>query len=557
MEFRDYIAPLVKWWWLILIAVLVSAVTSIFVTSRQPPIFESRTTLMIGSAIDDPNPSNLQFNLGQQLALTYADIARRDPVRNASMEALGLTWLPKYIVAPVQNTQLIEFVVTDVSPARAQAVANELANQLILTSPTNSQQDEQKRQAFINSQLDDLELTIQATQDELLLAQQELGNLVSAREIQETQTQIVALESKLRSLQTNYASLLDTTQAGAINTISVIEEANLPTQPVGPDLILTAIMATGIGFLLAAGAAYLLEYLDNTVKSPADVSKLTTAPTLAGITDIKGDDPPSKLITLREPRSPISEAYRKLRTGIQFASIDSPNRSSLLITSTNPGEGKSVTAANLAIVMAQAGNNVLLVDADLRRPTQHNIFELHNGYGLTNFLLNIRTNLNSDQVEKLFKQAVDPTEVDGLSVMTSGPIPPNPSELLGSSKMRNVIDVLCTNFDLVVLDSPPVIAVTDGVVLSTQVDNVLIVADAGRTQRNHLKQTIQQLEEVKSHLIGVVLNRLSDRSDGYYYYRKAYFTEDDENRQDSIPSNTDGGRLRGILGRKSKETIGD
>ncbi len=554
MEFRDYIAPLVKWWWLILIAVIVSFGTSVIVTIQQPLQYEAKTTLIIGNAIDDPTPSNSEFVLGQQLATTYADFANRGPIRNATAEALGLeTGLPRYTVRPVPNTQLMEIIVTDIDPARAAAVANELANQLIRQSPTSADEEEQSRLVFINQQLDDLELSIQNTREEILAKQDELTTLTGALEIQDAQSAITALQSKLNTLQTNYANLLATSRSNATNTLRVIEPAFVPENPVGPNVGLTSIASAGIGLLLAASATFLLEYLDNTVKSPNDIDRLTQLPMLTGIAWIKGDEPKDKLITIAQPRSPISEAYRKLRTGIQFATIDSPSRTSILVTSTNPTEGKSVTVANLAVVVAQAGNRVLVVDADLRRPSQHKIFSLPNNRGLTNFLLKIQPQSPNGETDLLLNQIVDPTGVEGLYVMTSGPIPPNPSELLGSSKMLGTLDYLCGRFDMVIVDSPPVMAVTDAVVLSTQVDSVVVVAEAGRTQRAPLRQTVEHLRDVKANLVGVVLNRLTSRGDGYYYYyRNAYYLDEGEYAASSGANG--GGFIQNLLQRRKKET---
>lgn len=563
MEVRDYIIPLLKWWWLILVAVIVSGFTSVVVTSQQPLQYEAKATLMIGSAIEDPNPTNYQLVAGQQLATTYADIANREPVRKGAAQALGLPRLPKYTVRPVPNTNLLEIIVIDEIPERAAAVANELANQIILASPTSPQSEEQQRLLFIKEQLDELEIKIRETQDEILQKQEELANLTSALEIQDAQQQITALQSKANTLQSNYATLLANTQTNAINTLSVIEPATPPLGPVGPNVPLMAATAAGIGFLLAASAAYLLEYLDNTVKTPDDIARLTNLPMLTGIAYIKsegksdkGEEYTNKLVTINQPRAPVSEAYRKLRTAIQFASIDSPNKTSLLITSTNPGEGKSVTAANLAVVMAQAGNRVLLVDADLRRPSQHNIFELPNSRGLTSLLLKINSQNPNGEVDQVMTALMHQSPVDNLFIMTSGPIPPNPSELLGSSKMHQTIDLLTSRFDYVVIDSPPVIAVTDAVVLSTLVDSVVVVTEAGRTQRTPLRQSVNQLREVKANLVGVVLNRLPSRGpDGYYYYyyRNSYYLEDGA---DAGGSNTGGrgGLLQNLLPRKNKET---
>jgi capsular polysaccharide biosynthesis protein len=160
MDLKELLVPLLKWWWLIVVATLLAAFSSYRAVRQQPLVYEARTTLMIGRALDNPNPSNNEFWLSQQLAATYADLGKREAVRERTMAALGMTWLPEYRVRALPNTQLLEIVVVDTNPARAQSVANELANQLILRSPTASRPEEQDRQAFVNEELNDLEATI-------------------------------------------------------------------------------------------------------------------------------------------------------------------------------------------------------------------------------------------------------------------------------------------------------------------------------------------------------------------------------------------------------------
>jgi succinoglycan biosynthesis transport protein ExoP len=543
MELKEITAPLLKWWWLLVAAILVAAVSSFLAVQQQPPTYVAATTLMIGTTIEDPNPNGTNLWLSQQLAATYADIAYRLPVRQATMDALGLTWLPSYNAQPKANTQLMVIAVTDTDPLRAQVVANELAHQLIQQSPAGSQ--DQGRLDFINTQLDELQVKITETQDDITVKQEELGNMVSARQIADTQTQIAALQNKLTTLQSNYASLLSNTQEGAVNAIHIIEPAALPGSPVGPNKSMTVATSAAIGLVLAAGAAYLLEYLDNTIKGPEEVKKLTGIPTLAGIAKFEGERYRDKLITIKHPRAPVSEAYRSLRTGIQFSTIDKPDRATLLVTSPNPTEGKSVTVSNLAVVFAQADYKVLVIDADLRKPVQHRIFELSNSRGLTNFLLEY----NLNQLDHALKDmAIQFTETKGLYVLTSGPIPPNPSEMLGSAKMRKALEELSKLFDYVILDSPPTMIVTDASVLSTLVDGVLLVTDADRTPKSHLKQAVERLTELNANLLGVVINRLSPKADGYYYHYYYYRRSYDRNTGYGLESSGASSNGKGPLG---------
>jgi non-specific protein-tyrosine kinase len=519
LELKEYILPLRKWWWLILAATLVATVSSFLVTRQQAAIYQTRTTVMIGNSINNPNPTGYDYYQAQQLATTYADIVKRDNVRLATMAALGLSWLPRYSARTVPNTQLIEITVTDTDPPRAQAVARELVTQLIALSPSADNGDTQKRRAFINGQLNDLEAKIQETQVEIAKKQEDLANLFSARQIADAQTQIAGLQNKLGTLQANYAALLSNTAQGALNVINIIEQAALPIIPIGPNKAATILLAATIGFILAAGAAYLLEYLDDTMKNPDDVQKALGITTLGAVPVMKVEVG-NELSVLTQSQSPASEAYRVLRTNLQFAEVER-RLDTLLITSPTPGEGKSITAANLAAALAQGGRRVILVDADLHRPRLHRIFSLRNNTGLTTALIN-DTSGNLDDI-------LQDTPVSGLHVLTSGPLPPNAAELLGSTRMRELLADLHTRSDIIVIDSPPVTALSDAAVLATQTDGVLLVLDAGHTRREVAKRAMDALGRVNARVIGALLNRMPGSGLGYYYYyyHYGYYNADD------------------------------
>lgn len=536
MELRTYFSPLLKWWWLILASAVIAAASALFAVSQQPAIYEARATLLIGNAFNEPNPSGAEFYLGQQLARTYTDIIQLDVLQDATMANLGLTWLPSYTAEPISNSQLIRITVKDSSPERAMVVANELANQLIARTPTSDGPiGNEGRQAFISQQLDELEVAIAETKDEIAAKQGELAQIVSARQIADVQGAIRALESKRDTLQANYANMLAGTAQGALNSLTIIEPATLPEAPVGPAVMETVLAAAAIGLSLAVGAAFLLEYLDDTIKSADDVRAVVGLPTLTGIAKHKqGSSDRVDLVTLKDPRAPVSEAYRTLRTATQFANVDTPIRT-ILITSANPGEGKSITAANLAVVMAQAGNRVLLIDADLRRPVQHRIFGLVQKRGLTDLLIDMTNSQSATRIMDLFvrgnRHTIVETPQSGLYVLPSGSIPPNPAEVIASHKMELLLDFLATRFNYIVIDSPPTLAVTDAVVLSTRADSVLVVASVGSTRRSQLKQAVERLREVNASVAGVVLNRLTGRNDTYYYYytsREGYLPDEDD-----------------------------
>lgn len=550
MELRAYIRPLIKWWWLILISTLVAGATSFFAVSQQPPVYQAKTTLLIGSAINNPNPDGNDFWLSQQLAQTYSDIAQRDIVRQSVMDELGLTWLPEFTAKPVANTQLLEIRVDDTSPERAMIVANELANQLIRRTPTNTNlEGDPGRQTFIVQQLDDLELKIQETSAEIIAKQSELAGLFSARQITDLQDQIRALEDKQNTLQANYASLLASSSQGAANSLSVIEPAMLPTVPIGPEILMTVLTAAAIGFSLGVGAAYLMEYLDDTVKSSEDIHRSTGLPTLTGISEGKtSSNGRTGLVTIDNPRSPIAEAYRSLRTSVLFSNVDQLTRT-LVVTSAGPKEGKSFTSANLAVVLAQSSYRVLLIDADLRRPTQQKLFNKSSSYGLTNLLLDMPPSFDSSRLGDMYSQlsrAVQATSIAGLFLMTTGDLPPNPAELVGSNRMKTLIKALATRFDYVLIDTPPILAVTDAVVMSTRVDSVVLVARAGSTRQSQLKHAAMRLQEVNANVSGVVLNRINKRSSEYYQYYKHYYPTDpdDEKKGKEIVEGQPAGKAR-------------
>jgi non-specific protein-tyrosine kinase len=220
-----------------------------------------------------------------------------------------------------------------------------------------------------------------------------------------------------------------------------------------------------------------------------------------------GPNGPARLIAMTSPRSPIAEAYRQLRTNIQFSSLDKPLKT-LLITSTNPEEGKSTILANLAVTFAQTGSRVTLVDCDLRRPSLHQIFGLSNGSGLTSIIV------EAGAKEFPYQEC----GVPNLRIIPSGPLPPNPSELLGSRRMSEVIEALKADADYVLFDSPPVVAVTDAAVLAAKVDGVLLVVYAGKTRREMAKKARALLDKVNANLLGVVLNNVKYDASLHRYY---------------------------------------
>ncbi len=218
--------------------------------------------------------------------------------------------------------------------------------------------------------------------------------------------------------------------------------------------------------------------------------------------------PARHIVTIADPKSPGAEAYRTLRTNIQFCSLDKPIRT-IAVTSATPGEGKSTTAINLATAFANAGQKVILIDADLRRPMVHKVFHLDNNKGLTTILVSSNSS---------FESAIAETQVDGLYIIPSGPIPPNPAELLGTQRFRDLLSTLCEYTDVIIIDTPPVMAVTDAAVVGSRVDGVVLVVNSGSTPRPTVVQAKAAMESVKANILGVVLNQVDRTSGDYYYY---------------------------------------
>ncbi|HEY5729357.1 MAG TPA: polysaccharide biosynthesis tyrosine autokinase [Anaerolineales bacterium] len=512
MEINAYLRPLIRWWRLEVIVTMLAVIASGVSTLFQPDVYISRTTLVIGTTIMDPNPESGQIFISQQLASIYADMARREPIQQATMEALGINWLPQYQARVVPSTQMVEISVTDTNPQRAQVIANELARQLMLQSPAIGGTETGGRQEFIGQQLSSLQNQIEETQKKIEELQSSLVGLNSASQIANIENDIKEQTQKLLSLRQSYASFLANSQEGALNILSVVEPANLPSRSVGTSKFIIIGLAGLVGFSLGAGAAYLLDFLDRTVKTTSDVERIFALPVIGYISELLEKENNATFVA-QDRNSIIAENFRLLRSNIEFFQVSNPVRT-ILITSPSQGNGKTTVATNLALSISQGDQEVVLVDADLRRPTVHKALDMDKEPGLSDL---IRNKADIDSVVRNWENG-------DLKVITAGKIPPNITEVVGSKRIGSILGDLRERFEVVVVDAPPLI-IADSYNLASRVDGVILILEPGQTTEEQARTIKEQLNRSKAHLLGIVFNRVSEQSANSYYdyqYRSLY-----------------------------------
>ena len=498
MELRHQLAELRGFVPLVIVCAVLAGALAYVVSGTLPRSYEARSTVVVGQSLSAVNPDVGQLLASQRLSATYAELATKRPILVAVIDELGLPETPEELAKQVKASAALDSTLLSITATRsdastAAAIANALAEQLVEQSPSLQGQEADIR-AFVASELE-------ATQDQITQLQTEIVDLTAISNRSSAQdAQLNELSSRLTTVRSSYVALLDFANSDSSNRLTVVESAVPPTDPVWPRPLLNTLLATILGGLAVLIVVITLRWLDDSIKNPEEVREAVGLPTLGGIPRgqaTRRRSPMYLLVMVLYPRSAAAEAYRTVRTNLDFTAVDEPLRT-LLVTSPTPGDGKTLSASNLAVAYAQTGRRVLLLDADFRKPGIHGMFRADNSAGLSTMLL-------SDQVP--WRSVVQATEVPNLSLLTTGPLPPNPAELIASKRMRAILDRLVAEHDLIVIDSPPLLVVADAALLATLADGVLLVFDVQRTGRDMARRSLEALRNGGARVLGVLLNR--------------------------------------------------
>jgi succinoglycan biosynthesis transport protein ExoP len=533
MDLTRYFRLGLRWWWLIVISVVLSATASYIYSQRLPKIYSAKATITVGgNIIEELNPDVRSLVSIQTLAEVYAQLARRYPISAAVVERLELQISPAQLTSMIRTNvipraQLLEISVLDINPQRAQLLANAVAEELILQSPTGAA-EQQAREEFIRSQLIDLQEKINSTDERLNELADSLEDLNSAIEISEAQSEIAVLEALKGQYQRNYTEFLSNLSDNSINRLSIFEYASEPGSPVSPNIRNNVIIAAVGGLVLAVVVILLLEYLDDTLVWRREKSQEVLGQTVLGVMPRIGRTQ-KRLVSLDKLWSAEADMLRSLKSSIMLAAGDRP-LDTLLITSSSPNEGKSFIASNLAAaaaaasssvasVIANPGSNITLIDADLRKPSQHEIFDMPNVFGLADVLA-----APEAAAETMLHKALRPTVAPSLQFLPAGRSPLDPGSLLNSPNFKRVLDILKAQSDLVIIDSAPVLDVVETRAIANVVDGVILVVSDGQTRKSAVKKVLAHFYgKQENNLLGIVFNRVKRPRSGYYsYYSYSY-----------------------------------
>lgn len=501
-ELRDYLAVLRRRKGLVVLAAFVVVVTALVASLLQTEVYEGRADVLLqsrrGETLFDPTSGRVVSPT--RTIDTEIQVMKSAPVRQRVAEQLGR--VPDVSVSSVGDADVMAVRARHTDPASAAAIANAFAESYIDYKRQRTIDDLLAATSQIQTKITEIQADIDALNDQVTRA--------APSERASVETSVAPRRNSFLNQQAAFRQTLDQLQVNAALSsggAQIVTPAEVPSSPVEPRPMRTMVVAMIIGLMFGVAIALLTDYLDDSVREKRDLEVASGGLTVVGLipafTDRKSREGP----LVADFATPPTEAYRTLRTSIQFMCLDQPRRI-LQVTSSSAAEGKTTTLANLGIALANAGSRVALVDFDLRRPRLHEVFRLDNEIGFTTLLLG-RNNL--DQALRTVP------EVRGhLRVLSSGPIPPNPSELLFSPRMAKVLEAVAEQVDIVLVDSPPVLPVTDAQIVSRNVDGLLFVAAAGTTTKRGLARAVELLRQVDAPLIGTVLNR-AEPNDSYGY----------------------------------------
>jgi len=428
----------------------------------------------------------------------------RDPIKD---------FLKSVNVEAVRDTRLLNLYVENKSPKLAADIANRLAAVYVvrnLAYITKSEIINLHKNEYLKLQtkLAEYSKVYKDKHPKMIRLKEEIAQMVG----------LINEEQEKAAGSMSSSSGADVDASGSVltglkaNNITIQDPAEFPKSPIKPKKRLNILLSMIVGFFGGVGLAFFFEYLEDTIKGIEDIERLAQWPFLGNIPKINSSETTTELqrdiFVHVQPKDPVSEDYRSIRTSVLFSSTEEHPLKSILITSPGPQEGKTTTLCNLGIAMAQSRKRVLLVDADMRKPRLHEIFKNENTVGLSSYL--------SEQSG--FDGLVEKTEIDNLFLVPAGPFPPNPSELLSSHKMKDFINAAKKQFDFILLDTPPVAVVTDAVILSQAVDGTIIVLESGKTSRRAIPRVNQMLKEARGRIVGVLFNQISPEQSGYHYY---------------------------------------
>ena len=509
-DLRDYIRVLRARKFEVLVIALAAFVTAMFFSFRSTPVYEGRAKVLVrpvqnftSTSVSLPQSPNLDTERELILSQAVAQNVRSDLRLSLSLDGL----LANVKVAVVADTEILVVKYDDPDPAMAARVANGFTDAYV---------------EFRTSQaLDQFQAAAGAVQERINTVRDDIAGINRSIESANDPTVKGSLQSQRDSLVAQLGvlqqKLVDLQAAGTAlsGAAEVVQRAERPKAPISPQKARDGILGLLAGLGLGVGFVFLRERLDDRIKSRVELERRMGAPVVAAVPRVPGwrraED--AQLIMRRDPKNPVSEAYRTLGTNIQYMASRQQLRV-VMVTSSMGGEGKSTTSSNLAVVLAQSGKRVILISADLRRPRVHNFFGLRNDVGLANVL--------SDGIT-LSQVARDPG-IPNLRIVTAGFIPHDPAALLGSQRAAKFIGSLREVADFIVIDTPPVLAVADASILAPLMDGTVFVLDADRSSRSDMIQSRDQLENAGGNIVGIVYNNFDpSQSTAYPYYSSYYY----------------------------------